>query len=42
MVLESEPVGTISLHSEEENGAVSLAAVTESGVVQIFNHQLNG
>ncbi|XP_026285946.1 WD repeat-containing protein 43 [Frankliniella occidentalis] len=42
MVLESEPVGSVSLYADEENGAVSLSAVTETGVVQMFNHQLNG
>ncbi|KAK3922503.1 WD repeat-containing protein 43 [Frankliniella fusca] len=42
MVLESEPTGTVSLYSEQGNGTVSLAAVTESGIVQMFNHQLNG
>ncbi|XP_034244251.1 WD repeat-containing protein 43 [Thrips palmi] len=42
MVLESAPVGPISLHEQQDNGVLSLAAVTESGVVQMFSHQLNG
>ena len=42
MVVESEPSGPLSLLSGDDSGTLSLAAVTQSGVVQIFSHQLNG
>ena len=42
MVLECEPVGPISLFTEQDGGTLSLAAVTRSGGVQMFSHQLNG
>lgn len=42
MVLENEPVGGLTIFEDQENGTVSLAAITQSGALQIFSHQFNG